>query len=58
MNLALGQLHDSLRTGLGDQVTWIPLDGAVTTQQWAGWPHPNPDGHRAIGRTIVAAITG
>ena len=58
MNLALGQLHDSLRTGLGDQITWVPLDGAVTTQQWAGWPHPNPDGHQAIGRTIVAAITG
>ena len=56
MGYALDQLHGALRDGLADGVTWVDIDRSVTTQKWAGWPHPNPEGHRTIGLTVAAAI--
>ncbi len=59
MNLALGQLHQAITAGLSPDVTWVDLgQDAVTTQKWAGWPHPNREGHTVIGDEIAAAITG
>ncbi len=59
MEAAMGRLHTALRTGIGDGATWVDLsDVEVGIQKWAGWPHPNPDGHRAIGEAIADAITG
>ncbi len=59
MNLALGQLHEAIRAGLSDDVVWVDLGGQpISTQKWAGWPHPNPEGHVAIGTTIASTITG
>jgi hypothetical protein len=59
MNLALDQLHEAIRAGLTGDVVWVDLGGqTITTQKWAGWPHPNPEGHVAIGTTIASSITG
>jgi hypothetical protein len=59
MNLALGELHSAIRAGLTSDVSWVDLGSrSVTTQQWAGWPHPNPEGHQAIGTAVADAITG
>jgi hypothetical protein len=57
MSGALDRLHSAIRTGLHSSVTWVDIDGsAVQTQGWAGWPHPNSDGHRTIGEQVAAAI--
>ena len=57
MNLALSELHGAIRAGLDDDVAWVDLGSRrVDTQQWAGWPHPNTEGHEAIGTTVAAAI--
>lgn len=57
MNDALGQLHNAIRAGLTDDVTWVDLGRTdVSLQQWAGWPHPNPEGHAVIGSQIADAI--
>ena len=59
MDRALGQLHTALRAGLSDDITWVDLSSLdVGIQRWAGWPHPNPEGHQTIGAEIAKAITG
>ncbi len=59
MGYALGELHSAIRTGLDSEVTWVDVeDLTVSTQMWAGWPHPNPEGHRAIGLAVAEAIVG
>lgn len=57
MNVALGELHSAIRAGLSNNVEWVDLASSrVDTQQWAGWPHPNTEGHAAIGATVAAAV--
>jgi hypothetical protein len=57
MTVAMNRLHSTIRVGLHSSVTWVDVDDiAVPTQSWAGWPHPNPDGHRIIGEQVAAAI--
>jgi len=57
MTRALDELHATLQAGIGTEATWIDLTGVdVSTQGWAGWPHPDEDGHRAIGRAVAEAI--
>jgi len=56
MAQAMGDLHASLRSGLTDEVTWVDIDRDVSTQSWAGWPHPNAAGHDAIGSLIGTAV--
>ncbi len=58
MGYALSELHSALRAGLADDVTWVDIDRSVTTQRWAGWPHPNSEGQRRIGLLIAQAIVG
>lgn len=59
MNLALDELHGAIRSGLSSDVAWVDLASSrVDTQQWAGWPHPNTEGHAAIGATVASAVTG
>jgi hypothetical protein len=59
MSGALDRLHSAIRTGLHSSVTWVDVAGsAVSTQGWAGWPHPNDDGHRVIGQRVAATIVG
>ena len=59
MRDALGSLHGAIQAGLGNDVTWVDIaDLHVPTQTWAGWPHPNPEGHREIGLAVAEAITG
>ena len=53
---AMGALHASLRSGLTSEVTWVDIDNDVSTQSWAGWPHPNAAGHEAIGSLIGTAV--
>jgi hypothetical protein len=53
---AMGALHASLRSGLTSDVTWVDIDNDVSTQSWAGWPHPNAAGHEAIGSLIGTAV--
>jgi hypothetical protein len=53
---AMGALHASLRSGLTNKVTWVDIDRDVSTQSWAGWPHPNAAGHEAIGSLIGTAV--
>ena len=57
MGYALGELHAAIHAGLDRNVTWVDVeDVSVATQVWAGWPHPNPEGHRAIGLARGEAI--
>ena len=57
MDLALGELHGAIQAGLDQDVTWVDIDSLpVDTQMWAGWPHPNPEGHRTIGLAVAQAI--
>lgn len=57
MDYALGALHGAIQAGLDRDVTWVDVeDVAVPTQMWAGWPHPNPEGHRVIGLAVAEAI--
>jgi hypothetical protein len=57
MDGALGELHGAIQAGLDRNVTWIDVEDVfVATQMWAGWPHPNPGGHRAIGPKMGEAI--
>ena len=59
MRYALGELHAAIRAGLDNDVTWVGIDEVhISTQTWAGWPHPNPEGHRAIGLAVAEAIIG
>lgn len=59
MEFALGELHSAIQAGLNSEVTWVNIDGLpIDTQMWAGWPHPNPEGHRTIGLAVAKAITG
>lgn len=59
MDYALGELHTAIQAGLDRDVTWVDVeDVPVPTQMWAGWPHPNPEGHRAIGLAVAEAIVG
>ena len=59
MTDALGALHGAIQAGLDEDVTWIDIaDLDVSTQMWAGWPHPNREGHEAIGRAVAGAIAG
>ena len=59
MDLALGQLHDTLLAGIDGRADWVDLTTApITTQKWAGWPHPNPEGHAIIGTEVAAAVVG
>jgi hypothetical protein len=57
MGYALGELHASIQAGLDDDVTWVDVEHAgVTTQMWAGWPHPNPEGQTVIGLAVAESI--
>lgn len=57
MSGALDRLHSAIRAGLHGSVTWVDItDAVVPTQGWAGWPHPNTDGHQVIGDRVSAAI--
>ena len=48
-----------IQAGLDQDVTWVDIDDLqVATQMWAGWPHPNPEGHSAIGSEIADVIVG
>ena len=53
---AMDALHSSLRSGLTSDVTWIDIDRDVSIQSWAGWPHPDSEGHDAIGSLIAAVV--
>lgn len=53
---AMDQLHGALKGGLSSDVTWVAIDRDVATQTWAGWPHPNAEGHAAIGEAISGAV--
>lgn len=56
---AVGALHSAIQAGLGRDVTWVDIaELDVSTQMWAGWPHPNREGHEAIGHAVATAITG
>jgi hypothetical protein len=58
MESALGELHGAIQAGLDQDVTWVDVDDLpINTQMWAGWPHPNPEGHRTIGLAVAQAIT-
>jgi hypothetical protein len=57
MAFALGELHGAIQAGLDQDVTWVDVDGLpIDTQMWAGWPHPNPEGHQTIGLAVAQAI--
>lgn len=56
MTEATDELHSATRAGLTRDVTWVDIGGDVATQSWAGWPHPNAQGHVTIGRIIAKAI--
>ncbi len=57
MDYALDELHGAIQAGLDSEVAWVDVeDVSISTQMWAGWPHPNPEGHRAIGRAVAEAI--
>lgn len=57
MGYALGELHGAIQAGLDRDVTWVDVESVfISTQMWAGWPHPNPEGHRAIGLAVAEAI--
>ena len=59
MDLALGRLHDTILAGMDDRAQWIDLTEApIGVQKWAGWPHPNPEGHAVIGLEVAGAISG
>jgi len=59
MDFALAELHDTLRAGIGNGADWVDLGTVhVPLQKWAGWPHPNPEGHVAIGDAVAHAIVG
>ena len=59
MDQALGRLHETLLAGLDGHADWIDLTTApVSTQKWAGWPHPNPEGHAVIGLEVASAVVG
>ncbi len=58
MEDAMAQLHGALRSGLTSDVTWVSIDDDVSTQSWAGWPHPNAEGHRSIGRAVARTASG
>lgn len=57
LDRAMGELHTAIRAGLGGDITWVDIDGDIATQTWAGWPHPNAEGHETIGSMIATAIT-
>jgi hypothetical protein len=56
MSEAIGTLHAALRSGLTKDVTWVDIDNDISTQSWAGWPHPDARGHGVIGSAIGAAV--
>lgn len=56
MSEAIEDLHSALQAGLSRDVTWVEIDDDVTTQSWAGWPHPNAQGHITIGRAVAEAV--
>jgi len=56
MSEAMGVLHLALRAGLTSDVTWVDIDGDITTQSWAGWPHPNAAGHTVIADSVLEAL--
>lgn len=59
MDYALDELHGAIQAGLSSAVTWVDVgDLQVATQMWAGWPHPNPEGHQTIGLAVAKAIAG
>ncbi len=59
MALALDDLHRTLRRGVAGRATWVEVDVAdVSTQPWAGWPHPDAAGHRTLGNIVARAVTG
>jgi hypothetical protein len=53
---AIEGLHSALQAGLSSDVTWVEIDDDVATQLWAGWPHPNEQGHITIGRAVAEAV--
>jgi hypothetical protein len=59
MDEALARLHAAILTGIGNGAEWIDISAEqVTTQKWAGWPHPNRAGHALLGNQIARAIAG
>ncbi len=53
---AIDGLHSALQAGLSSDITWVAIDDDIATQSWAGWPHPNAQGHVTIGRAIAKAV--
>jgi hypothetical protein len=53
---AMDDMHDAIRSGLSNDTTWVDIDKGIATQSWAGWPHPNVEGHDRIGRAIAESI--
>jgi hypothetical protein len=56
MSSALDALHGALRAGLADEVRWVDIDTGISTQQWAGWPHPSRQGQATIAHRIAIAL--
>lgn len=56
MSYALDSLHGALRSGLADGVRWVDIDAGISTQKWAGWPHPNLQGQATIAHRIAVAL--
>jgi hypothetical protein len=56
MSDALETLHGALREGLAEGVTWVDIDASISTQKWAGWPHPDVQGQRTIGHRVALAL--
>lgn len=58
LDQAMLVLHNAIRAGFDDNITWVAIDRDIATQSWAGWPHPNAQGHDTIGGAIAEAIIG
>ena len=56
MSYALDSLHGALRAGLADGVRWVDINTGISTQKWAGWPHPSRQGQATIAHRIAVAL--
>jgi hypothetical protein len=56
MSYALDALHGALRAGLGEGIHWVDIDTTISTQKWAGWPHPSAIGQATIAHRIAVAL--
>lgn len=56
MATALESLHTAIRSGLAERVAWVDIDRGISTQKWAGWPHPDNAGQATIGHALAEAL--